>query len=266
MAAIDVDDDRLLAIALAAAQAAGALLLDRFNLPATGIERKSSSTDMVSDADRDAESLIRRLIGDARPGDGVLGEEAGSAEGASGLRWVVDPLDGTTNYLYRHPVWAVSVACEDADGARVGVVYQPCLGETFTAIRGRGAQLNQRPIAVSEMSDLGRSLIGTGFSYVPQVRTDQARALVEILPRVRDVRRGGSAAIDLAWVACGRLDGYYELGTRHWDRAAGVLLVREAGGVTAMLDPVGQSGDGVLAANPELHVQLSRLVAAALLH
>jgi myo-inositol-1(or 4)-monophosphatase len=266
MAAIDVDDDRLLEIALAAANAAGALLLDRFALPATGIERKSSSTDMVSDADRDAESLIRRLIGDARPDDGLLGEEAGAAEGASGLRWVVDPLDGTTNYLYRHPVWAVSVACEDAGGARVGVVHQPCLGETFSAIRGGGARLNGHPIAVSEVSDLGRSLIGTGFSYTAQVRSGQARALVEILPRVRDVRRGGSAAIDLAWVACGRLDGYYELGTRHWDRAAGVLLVTEAGGVVVPLDPVGESGDGVLAANPALYAPLSHLVGAALLH
>jgi myo-inositol-1(or 4)-monophosphatase len=266
MAVIDVDDERLLEIALAAAHAAGALLLDRSNRPATGIERKSSATDMVSDADRDAESLIRRLIGDARPDDGVLGEEAGSAEGASGLRWVVDPLDGTTNYLYRHPVWAVSVACEDADGARVGVVHQPCVGETFTAIRGRGAQLDQRPIAVSDVSDLASSLIGTGFSYIPEVRSDQARALVEILPKVRDVRRAGSAAIDLAWVACGRLDGYYELGTRQWDRAAGVLLVTEAGGVTAPLAPVGGSGDGVLAANPALYAQLSHLVGAALLH
>lgn len=266
MAATDVDDDRLLEIALDAARAAGALLLDRFGRPATGIQRKSSATDMVSDADRDAEALIREVIGRARPRDAVLGEESGDAEGASGLRWVVDPLDGTTNYLYRHPVWAVSVACEDAHGARVGVVYQPCLAETFTAVRGRGARRNGDAIRVSDATELARSLIGTGFSYTAEVRAGQARALVEILPQVRDVRRGGSAAIDLAWVACGRLDGYYELGTRHWDRAAGVLLVQEAGGVTTRLEPVGASGEGVLAANPALHAQLSHLVARALLH
>ena len=196
---------------MAAAVAAGDLLLERFRRPATGVERKSSSTDMVSDADRDAEALIRSLIGERRPGDAVLGEEGGRAAGAGDLLWVVDPLDGTTNYLYRQPVWAVSVACEDAEGGVAGVVHHPCLGETFTAVRGGGAFCNGAPIAVSACGDLSRSLIGTGFSYSAEVRAGQARALNDILPRVRDVRRAGSAAIDLAWVACGRLDGYYEL-------------------------------------------------------
>jgi myo-inositol-1(or 4)-monophosphatase len=259
------DHQALLEVAVAAAVAAGDLLLERFRRPATGVERKSSSTDMVSDADRDAEALIRSLIGERRPGDAVLGEEGGRA-GAGDLLWVVDPLDGTTNYLYRQPVWAVSVACEDADGGVAGVVHHPCLGETFTAVRGGGAFCNGAPIAVSASGDLARSLIGTGFAYSAHVRAGQARALSEILPRVRDVRRGGSAAIDLAWVACGRLDGYYELGTRRWDRAAGVLLVSEAGGVVSPLAPVGDSGDGVLAAGPALHAHLAALVAPALLH
>jgi myo-inositol-1(or 4)-monophosphatase len=259
------DHQALLEVAVAAAVAAGDLLLERFRRPATGVERKSSSTDMVSDADRDAEALIRSLIGERRPGDAVLGEEGGRA-GAGDLLWVVDPLDGTTNYLYRQPVWAVSVACEDADGGVAGVVHHPCLGETFTAVRGGGAFCNGAPIAVSASGDLARSLIGTGFAYSAHVRAGQARALSEILPRVRDVRRGGSAAIDLAWVACGRLDGYYELGTRRWDRAAGVLLVSEAGGVVSPLAPVGDSGDGVLAAGPALHADLAALVAPALLH
>ena len=131
------DHQALLEVAVAAAVAAGDLLLERFRRPATGVERKSSSTDMVSDADRDAEALIRSLIGERRPGDAVLGEEGGRAAGAGDLLWVVDPLDGTTNYLYRQPVWAVSVACEDADGGVAGVVHHPCLGETFTAVRGR---------------------------------------------------------------------------------------------------------------------------------
>src|SRR5580765_7821487 len=260
------DPQTLLEVAVAAAVAAGDLLLERFRRPATGVERKSSSTDMVSDADRDAEALIRSLIGERRPGDAVLGEEGGRAAGAGDLLWVVDPLDGTTNYLYRQPVWAVSVACEDAEGGVAGVVHHPCLAETFTAVRGGGAFCNGAPIAVSASDDLSRSLIGTGFSYSAEVRAGQARALNDILPRVRDVRRAGSAAIDLAWVACGRLDGYYELGTRQWARAAGVLLVAEAGGVTAPLAPVGDSGDGVLAANPAPYAHLSHLVGAALLH
>jgi myo-inositol-1(or 4)-monophosphatase len=260
------DHQALLEVAVAAAVAAGDLLLERFRRPATGVERKSTSTDMVSDADRDAEALIRSLIGERRPGDAVLGEEGGRAAGAGDLLWVVDPLDGTTNYLYRQPVWAVSVACEDVGGVVAGVVHHPCVGETFTAVRGGGAFCNGAPIAVSVCDDLSRSLIGTGFSYSATVRAGQARALSQILPRVRDVRRGGSAAIDLAWVACGRLDGYYELGTRRWDRAAGVLLVSEAGGVVSPLAPVGDSGDGALAAGPALHAGLTALVASALLH
>src|SRR6478752_7655151 len=159
------DHQALLEVAVAAAVAAGDLLLERFRRPATGVERKSSSTDMVSDADRDAEALIRSLIGERRPGDAVLGEEGGRAAGAGDLLWVVDPLDGTTNYLYRQPVWAVSVACEDAEGGVAGVVHHPCLGETFTAVRGGGAFCNGAPIAVSTCGDLSRSLIGTGFSY-----------------------------------------------------------------------------------------------------
>jgi myo-inositol-1(or 4)-monophosphatase len=163
-------------------------------------------------------------------------------------------------------VWAVSVACEDAEGGVAGVVHHPCLGETFTAVRGGGAFCNGAPIAVSSCVDLSRSLIGTGFSYSAEVRAGQARALTRVLPQVRDVRRAGSAAIDLAWAACGRLDGYYELGTRRWDRAAGVLLVSEAGGVVSPLVPVGDSGDGALAAGPGLHADLAALVASALLH
>ena len=260
------DPEQLLAVAVEAATAAGELLQERFALPATGVERKSSSTDMVSDADRDAEALIRTILARRRPGDAILGEEEGVISGDGDLRWVVDPLDGTTNYLYGQPVWSISIACEDRRGALVGVVLDPSRGEAFTAARGAGAQMNGRPIAVSEAGDLARSLIGTGFSYSPAVREGQARALVEILPRVRDVRRAGSAAIDLAWVACGRLDGYYELGTRHWDRAAGVLLVAEAGGVVTPLQAVGDSGDGVLAAGPGLHDALSHLVHGALLH
>ena len=257
-------EPELLALAQRSARAAGALLLDRFQRPATGVDRKSSATDMVSDADRDAEALIRRMILEQRPGDGLLGEEGAEVAGDSGLEWVVDPLDGTTNYLYGLPIWSVSVACEDADGGLVGVVFDPCRDELFAAERGGGgATLNGGPIAVSQLGDLSRALIGTGFAYDARTRQRQARMLVEVLPHVRDIRRGGSAAIDLAWVACGRLDGYFELGTQHWDRAAGMLLVAEAGGVAATLDRPDEGGEGALAAGHALHGGLSELVAAA---
>jgi myo-inositol-1(or 4)-monophosphatase len=262
----DAEPGRLLEIATAAAGAAGDLLLERFGRPATGVDRKSSATDMVSDADLDAEALIRELIRRERPDDAILGEEAGESDGGSGLVWVVDPLDGTTNYLYRLPVWAVSVACEDSAGGIAGVVHAPCLGDTFTAVRGGGTNRNGDPVSVSSLGELARALIGTGFSYSPHVRAGQARALEQILPNVRDVRRAGSAAVDLAWVACGLLDGYYELGTRRWDRAAGELLVREAGGIVQRLEPVGDSGDGVLASGPAISSDLGRLVGGALLH
>lgn len=259
-------DDELLALAVDAARAAGALLLERLQRPATGVERKSSSTDMVSDADRDAERLIRSMIAGARPGDGLLGEEGDDIEGSSGLRWVVDPLDGTTNFLYGLPIWSVSVACEDASGAVVGVVFDPSRDELFAAARGRGTTLNARPVHTSQGGDLAPALIGTGFSYSAACRGRQARVLAELLPEVRDVRRGGSAALDLAWVACGRLDGYYETGTRHWDRAAGTLLVREAGGVVTPLDDGGGHGDGALAAGRTLHPRLAALVESSFRH
>jgi myo-inositol-1(or 4)-monophosphatase len=255
--------DDLLEVAVAAARAAGALLLERFQQPATGVSRKSSSTDMVSDADRDAERLIRDLVGAARPSDGLLGEEGDAVAGRSGLLWVVDPLDGTTNYLYGLPIWSVSVACEDSSGGLVGAVFDPCRDELFAAERGRGATLNGRPVHTSAGDDLSRALIGTGFSYAPETRARQARVLAELLSQVRDIRRGGSAAIDLAWVACGRLDGYYEEGTRHWDRAAGMLLVSEAGGIATPLDDGGEPVEGALAAGRALHPALAQLVDAA---
>ncbi|HET6847610.1 MAG TPA: inositol monophosphatase family protein [Gaiellales bacterium] len=266
MRPIDHDDGTLLAVAEEAARSAGRLLLDRFGRPPTGVDRKSSATDMVSDADRESEQLIRELLRRERPGDAVLGEERGATLGGGGLLWVVDPLDGTTNYLYRHPTWSVSIACEDDDGARVAVVHQPATGETFTAVRGGGARLGAEPVAVSDASELARSLIGTGFGYRAEVRVEQARALVEILPAVRDMRRRGSAALDLCWVACGRLDGYYELGVQRWDTAAGVLIAREAGAVITPLEPVGAAEGGVLAAAPGIHDALNGLVGAALLH
>ena len=259
-----VSADGLLDLALGAARDAGELLLERFGGPASGVESKSSTTDMVSDADRAAERLLLDRITSARPDDGVLGEEGANVEGSSGLTWVVDPLDGTTNYLFGYPVWSVSVACEDADGGVVAVVHDPTRKETFAAARGAGATLNGRPVHVRAARGLDRALMGTGFAYDPDDRGLQARVLTHLLPRVRDVRRGGSAALDLAWVACGRLDGFYEWGIKHWDRAAGMLLVAEAGGRVSVFDPGGGLEPCVVAAATDQHDLLCELVAAAI--
>ena len=258
--------DGLLELALDAAHDAGELLLERFGGPASGVESKSSTTDMVSDADRAAERLLLDRIIAARPDDGVLGEEGANVEGASGLTWVVDPLDGTTNYLFGYPVWSVSVACEDADGGVVAVVHDPTRNETFTAARGAGTTLNGSPVHTRAARGLDRALVGTGFGYDPDDRALQARVLTHLLPRVRDVRRGGSAALDLAWVACGRLDGFYEWGIKEWDRAAGMLLVAEAGGAVSVFDPGGGLDPCVIAAAADQRDPLRELVVAAIEH
>ncbi|MEA2439293.1 MAG: monophosphatase [Thermoleophilaceae bacterium] len=211
---------------------------------------------MVSDADRAAEEAISQLLRTERPDDGLLGEEGLEADGSSGRRWVVDPLDGTTNYLYRYRAWAVSVALEDAEGALVGVVHDALNEETFRATRGEGAELNGEPIHVRDHGELGRALVATGFGYDPEVRRGQAEVLLRVLPHVRDVRRAGAAALDLCHVAAGRLDGYYERGINHWDWAAGALMVREAGGRVV---PLTGGRPGLAAAGPRLVDALAEL-------
>ena len=205
---------------------------------------------MVSDADRDAESLVVDLLRSERPDDGLLGEEDASREGTSGRRWVIDPLDGTTNYLYRFPAWAVSVAVEDASGGLAGVVYDPVRGDLFAAERGEGLLVNGAPSTVREPVALERALVATGFAYEPERRAAQAEVLTRVLPRVRDVRRAGAAALDLAMVAGGRLDGYFERGLQSWDWAAGRLAVTEAGGTVVELE--GEPMGLVAASSPEL--------------
>jgi myo-inositol-1(or 4)-monophosphatase len=256
--------DDLLELAVGAAHTAGALLAERFGRPQSGVAEKSSSTDMVSDADRDAERLLLDSILGARPDDGLIAEESGHRPGRTGLVWVIDPLDGTTNYLYGNPEWSVSIACRDEQGGLLGVVYDPCRDETFTARRGAGAELNGSPARVSGGDNLARALVGTGFAYVPRRRALQADALRDVLPVVRDIRRGGSAALDLAWVACGRLDGFFESGIRDWDRAAGMTLVTEAGGVTGILDPGLDGADCVVAAGAGIYDALRDLVRSAM--
>lgn len=234
----DASSDELEALAVHVAREAGELLLARFGGPARGVASKTSDTDMVSDSDRDAEALIVQSILRERPHDGILGEEHGERTGTSGVRWIVDPLDGTTNYLYGVPQWCVSIAAEDSEGVAVGVVHDPCRSETFSAARAGGSRLNGEPIRVNACGDLAVALVATGFGYDAVERAAQGALAARVLPRARDIRRFGAAALDLAWVACGRVDAYYEgyeAPMNAWDVAAGLLLVREAGGSTAIL-------------------------------
>jgi myo-inositol-1(or 4)-monophosphatase len=241
-----------LELAERAARAGGEALMSYYGRAPEGLGWKSSDTDLVSDADREAERVIRELLARERPQDGLVAEEGSRAEGESGRRWVVDPLDGTVNFLYELPAWAVSVALEDADGLAAGVVHTPVHRETFCAARGAGAWLAEsgRRLRVRDCPALARAMVATGFSYEPARRAQQAEVVARLLPLARDIRRAGAAALDLAWLAAGRLDGFYERGLNPWDWAAGHLLIEEAGGAIGWLD--GQSQVLVAAATPEL--------------
>lgn len=247
----------LLSLAEEAARAAGTTLLDRYG-HVGGIEQKSSATDPVSDADRAAEALLVGRILDARPADGIVGEEGADRPTNSGLRWVLDPLDGTVNYLYGFPAWGVSVACEDDRGTLVGVVYDPPRDEMFTAVRGEGAHLASTPLRVNDPVSLERALVATGFAYDAGERARQGRILASLLPRVRDVRRGGSAALDLCWLAAGRVDGFYEDTISRWDWAAGALVAAEAG--ASLSGPPAGGEQMLVAAGRALHPLLRSAV------
>ena len=252
----------LLDIAVDAARQAGAVLLERFGGPASGVSSKSTPTDPVSDADRAAERLILELIGSRRPDDAIVTEEGASRSAGPELTWVVDPLDGTVNFLFGIPVWCVSIAVEDPEGALAAVVFDPNRDEAFTAVKGAGAHLNGDQVQVSQRSDLGHALVGTGFAYDSRAREVQAAIVAGLLPQVRDIRRTGSAALDLASVACGRLDAFYEAPMEWWDKAAGILLVREAGGLISELPAPLDLSPGVIAGGEVLHRALTSLVAS----
>lgn len=239
---------------MTAAHEAGTLLVERSQGPASGVDSKSTSTDPVSDADRDSEALILDLIARERPDDGVLGEEGAGKRSSSGLTWVIDPLDGTVNFLYGIPWWGVSIAAQDEEGEVVGVIHNPILGETFSAIRGDGVWLNGESIQVGDCSDMSKALFATGFAYPSKARKVQGEVVARVLPGGRDIRRMGSAALDLCSVACGRVDVFYESHLAEWDKAAGRLIVAEAGGVLTELDPpVAGLTPGLLASNHQLH-------------
>jgi myo-inositol-1(or 4)-monophosphatase len=260
----EADSRSLLTLAEDVAREAGEVLLSYRARTRLWTSTKSSATDPVSEADHAVERLISDRVAAARPDDGMLGEEAaGNREGTSGLRWVVDPLDGTVNYLYGIPQWAVSIAVEDADGAVVGVVHDPNRDETFTARRDGGATLDGTPLAVTAPAGLSAALVATGFGYEPEVRRDQARMIADLLPTIRDLRRAGSAALDLCWTAAGRWDGYVEFGIKPWDRSAGGLVVSEAGGTVSLwrMDLGGTSREGVVAGGTVVHDGLAEWVA-----
>ena len=230
---------------------------------------KSSPVDVVTAVDRDTEERIRSMVLDARPDDGILGEEDDAHVGTSGLNWVVDPIDGTVNLLYDIPAWAVSIAVVDGPpdplhwNALAGVVVNPVTGEVFEASRGGGARLGDRDLRVNDDVELSRALIGTGFGYAVERRRTQAEVLLQVLPRVRDIRRIGSAALDLSAIAAGRLDGFYERGLNPWDHAAGALIVREAGGLVGGVDGGPESGELLVAAAPSVYDGLLELLLAA---
>jgi myo-inositol-1(or 4)-monophosphatase len=247
----------LLGLAVDVAARAGGVLLDGLGRVRSTVETKSTRTDMVTEMDHASERLIASALRAARPGDGFLGEEGTSSTGSTGVRWVFDPLDGTTNYLYGFPCWAVSIAAEVDGEVVVGVVHDPLHGETFTAVRGAGAQCNGQLLRVEGAPELATALVGTGFSYDAVERGRQAALLARVLPAVRDVRRAGAAALDLCWVALGRLDAFYEWGLAPWDHAAGSLVASEAGAVVDVLDGTH------IAAAPHLYEPLRELLAAA---
>ena len=252
-------------IAVAAARAAGNHIMRNLErIEQLKVDRKSRN-DFVSDVDRGAEAEIVHIIRKAHPDHAILAEEGGPS-GEHEFKWIIDPLDGTTNFLHRFPHFAVSIGVQQKDKMLLGVIYAPCTNDLYVAIRGSGAVLNSRKMRVSKTLNLDDALVGTGVpirsgvildKYIPQLKV--------IVDKTAGVRRAGAAALDLAYVACGRLDAFWELGLQPWDMAAGLLMVEEAGGVVSELygaDDAMKTGN-VLAANPKIHEQLSPLLKAA---
>ncbi|MHB1613307.1 MAG: inositol monophosphatase family protein [Actinomycetes bacterium] len=250
----------LLDLAIRAARLAGAVLLDERPAGLVAAGTKSSPTDVVTEMDRRSERLIIDTILAERPGDAVLGEEGGALAGHTAVTWVVDPLDGTVNYLYGLVPWAVSIAAQSGGRTVAGVVHVPGAGHTFTAVLGGGAYLDEHRLQRRPVARLDQALVATGFGYRTEDRAEQARVLAGVLPVVRDIRRAGAASVDLCAVAAGWVDAYYERGLQPWDHGAGALVVSEAGGRVGDLHggPPGQAM--VLAAPLGLYDQLAELL------
>lgn len=255
-------DTELRDLATSIAQQAGALAMRRRAEGVTVAASKSSLEDIVTQADRETEDLIRALLAEVRPDDGILGEERDSVAGTSGLTWVVDPIDGTVNYLYGIRQYAVSIAVVEGEpepatwSALAGVVFNPAMKELFSAEAGGGSTLNGSAIHVAPPVQLSQALIGTGFGYRAERRVEQATTLMALIAHIRDIRRQGSAALDLCDVAVGRLNGYFERGLQPWDHAAGALIATEAGARVSGLRGERASERFILAAEPSLAASL----------
>jgi myo-inositol-1(or 4)-monophosphatase len=248
----------LLSLARRAAHEAGGLVRNG-RVRSLRTATKSSPTDLVTEMDRASEKLILEVILGARPDDGMIGEEETSRPSQSGLSWLVDPIDGTVNYLRGLPNYSISIAATAENEAVIGVVYDPTLDETFTAIRGHGAALNDMPIACS-VTSLAEAVIGTGFSYSSAQRARQAEVLRTVLPTVGDIRRPGSAAVSLCWVACGRLDAFFETGLQPWDFAAGALIALEAGADIQGAESDLPRGELIIASAPTVTAGLRQML------
>jgi myo-inositol-1(or 4)-monophosphatase len=260
--------DELLEVAVEAATMAGELLLERARAGRElEVSSKSTPTDLVSEADLESERAIKELLAEQRPDDGFVGEEGGEQPGSSGLSWVVDPLDGTVNFLFGIPQWCVSVAVRDGEGTVAGAVYDPNRDELFSATR-TGSSTLRGPEGVVELlgskrEDLATAMVATGLAYDARVRAAQAQVLARLVPRVRDIRRFGSAALDLAWTAAGRYDAYFERTVKQWDIAAGALICERAG-LRVLELPVHEDLPwGILVAPPALAEPLLELVGGA---
>jgi len=239
-------------LALSIARTAGELLLDR---PASwDVTVKSTAIDIATQMDIASEKLIVDAILNARPHDGIIGEEGAAHSGTSGITWVIDPVDGTVNYFYGLPGWNISIAAKDSSGTIVGVVHAPTIGSTWHATRGGGAFLNGVRIECNNPVELNRALLSTGFAYDVKDRLNQLDILDHLIPRIRDIRRIGAAATDLCLVATGMVDGYIETGLKEWDLAAGALIATEAGAVVTTHQWRGM--ELTVAAGPSLHADL----------
>lgn len=242
----------LLALAQRVGREAAAMLADR---PAElEVNTKSTAIDVVTQMDIAVEAFIVRELLAARPDDGLIGEEGAERPSTSGITWVIDPLDGTVNYLYDMPGWNVSIAAKDESGSLVGVVTAPSINSTWWAVRGEGAFHNGKPISCNDPIELNRALLATGFQYDTAHRAAQIEHVSALLPGIRDLRRNGAAAVDLCHVAMGRVDGYFEHGLKEWDWAAGGLIALEAG---ARFERFGQAPYMMtVAAGPALFAEL----------
>jgi myo-inositol-1(or 4)-monophosphatase len=257
-AAVSAERD-VLAVAVEAAHAAAAILLERYEdaRGPRGLQTKSTPTDLVSDADLAAEHAIRDVLARRRPDDSIMGEEGDDVTGTTGVRWLVDPLDGTVNYLFGIPQWCVSIACE----GHAAVILDPVRGELFEVVAGEVPTLDGEPLRASERSELSTALVATGFAYDAAVRERQAAVVAQLLPHIADIRRLGSAALDLAWTAAGRYDAYYERGVNPWDIAAGAMMCTAAGLAVRELPARDGLPSGVLTAPAALVGELAELVA-----